>query len=128
MTKRPPEVESAIEDGRVQPAGDLLIRLEQLPEVTLLVPGTERVSLHQVEATVPRAGLWRAQTPQAFRRDWLEEAHRTVKGAATDDAALVEALGHPARITPGDPVNFKITTRQDLELAEAWLTARAVRS
>ena len=88
----------------------------------------KRVSLHQVEATVPRAGLWRAQTPQAFRRDWLEEAHRTVKGIATDDAALVESLGHPVRITPGDPLAFKITTRQDLELAEAWLAARAVRS
>jgi len=88
----------------------------------------KRVTLHTVDATVPRAGLWRAQTPQAFRRDWLEEAHRTVKGSATDDAALVEALGHPVRITPGDPLNFKITTRQDLELAEAWLAAHAVRT
>jgi len=88
----------------------------------------KRVTLQTVDATVPRAGLWRAQTPQAFRRDWLEEAHRTVKGSATDDAALVEALGHPVRITPGDPLNFKITTRQDLELAEAWLAAHAVRT
>ena len=87
----------------------------------------KRVTLNTVDESVPRAGLWRAQTPQAFRRDWLEEAHRTVKGAATDDAALVEALGHPVRITPGDPLAFKITTRQDLELAEAWLAARAVR-
>jgi 2-C-methyl-D-erythritol 4-phosphate cytidylyltransferase len=87
----------------------------------------KRVTLQTVDATVPRAGLWRAQTPQAFRRDWLEEAHRTVKGSATDDAALVESLGHPVRITPGDPLNFKITTRQDLELAEAWLAAHAVR-
>jgi len=88
----------------------------------------KRVTLQTVDATVPRAGLWRAQTPQAFRRDWLEEAHRTVKGSATDDAALVESLGHPVRITPGDPLNFKITTRQDLELAEAWLAAHAVRT
>ena len=86
----------------------------------------KRVSLSTVDATVPRAGLWRAQTPQAFRRDWLEEAHRTVKGSATDDAALVESLGHPVHITPGDRLNFKITTRQDLELAEAWLAAHAV--
>ena len=86
----------------------------------------KRVTLSTVDATVPRAGLWRAQTPQAFRRDWLEEAHRTVKGSATDDAALVESLGHPVHITPGDPLNFKITTRQDLELAEAWLAAHAV--
>jgi 2-C-methyl-D-erythritol 4-phosphate cytidylyltransferase len=88
----------------------------------------KRVTLQAVDATVPRAGLWRAQTPQAFRRAWLEDAHRTVKGNATDDAALVEALGHPVRITPGDPLNFKITTRQDLELAEAWLAARTVRN
>jgi 2-C-methyl-D-erythritol 4-phosphate cytidylyltransferase len=88
----------------------------------------KRVTLQTVEATVPRAGLWRAQTPQAFRREWLEEAHRTVKGNATDDAALVEALGHPVRITPGDPLNFKITTRQDLELAEAWLAGRVVKN
>jgi 2-C-methyl-D-erythritol 4-phosphate cytidylyltransferase len=87
----------------------------------------KRVTLQTVDATVPRAGLWRAQTPQAFRRDWLEEAHRTVKGSATDDAALVESLGAQVRITPGDPLNFKITTRQDLELAEAWLAAHAVR-
>ena len=87
----------------------------------------KRVTLHTVDESVPRAGLWRAQTPQAFRRDWLEEAHRTVKGNATDDASLVEALGHRVRITPGDPLNFKITTRQDLELAEAWLAAHAVK-
>jgi 2-C-methyl-D-erythritol 4-phosphate cytidylyltransferase len=87
----------------------------------------KRVTLRTVDESVPRAGLWRAQTPQAFRRDWLEEAHRTVKGAATDDAALVEALGHRVRITPGDPLAFKITTRQDLELAEAWLAAHAIR-
>ena len=86
----------------------------------------KRVALHVVEQTVPRAGLWRAQTPQAFRRDWLEQAHRDVKGEATDDAAMVEALGHPVRITPGDALNFKITTPRDLELAEAWLAARAV--
>ena len=85
----------------------------------------KRVTLHAVEATVPRAGLWRAQTPQAFRRDWLEEAHRTVLGLATDDAAMVESLGHPVRITQGDSLNFKITTRRDLDLAEAWLSHSA---
>ncbi len=88
----------------------------------------KRATMQTVDATVPRAGLWRAQTPQAFRRDWLEEAHRAATGEATDDAALVEALGHPVRISMGDPMNFKITTRQDLELAEAWLTAHPGRS
>lgn len=82
------------------------------------------VTLNAVDSSVPRARIWRAQTPQAFRRDWLEEAHRTVKGSATDDASMVEALGHPVRITPGDTLNFKITNKQDLELAEAWLLSK----
>jgi 2-C-methyl-D-erythritol 4-phosphate cytidylyltransferase len=88
----------------------------------------KRVTMQGVDATVPRAGLWRAQTPQAFRREWLAAAHREAKGEATDDSALVESLGHPVRITMGDPINFKITTRQDLELAEAWLAAHQARA
>ena len=84
----------------------------------------KRGALSKVEATVPRRGLWRAQTPQAFRRDWLEQAHREAGGIATDDAALVESLGHPVHLTPGEALNFKITTAQDLALAEAWLRAR----
>jgi len=84
----------------------------------------KRVSLGRVEDTVPRAALWRAQTPQAFRRDWLEAAHGQARAAVTDDAALVEALGHPVHVTEGDALNLKITTAQDLALAEAWLARR----
>ena len=84
----------------------------------------KRVRLGRVEDTVPRAGLWCAQTPQAFRREWLEAAHGQTRAAATDDAALVEALGHPVRVTEGDALNFKITTARDLALAEAWLARR----
>lgn len=87
----------------------------------------KRATLARITDTVPRAGLWRAQTPQVFRRDWLARAHVEAHGQATDDAALVEALGHPVRITEGDPMNFKITTAQDLALAESWL-ARAAQS
>jgi 2-C-methyl-D-erythritol 4-phosphate cytidylyltransferase len=87
----------------------------------------KRVSLEFIEDTIPRRGLWRAQTPQAFRRDWLESAHAAATGKATDDAALLEAAGRRVRITPGDPHNLKITTREDLELAEAWLAQRAAR-
>jgi 2-C-methyl-D-erythritol 4-phosphate cytidylyltransferase len=82
----------------------------------------KRGSLDVIEDTVPRASLWCAQTPQVFRRDWLEEAHRSATGRATDDSALVEALGRRVHLTLGDPLNFKITTPRDLELAEAWLT------
>lgn len=83
----------------------------------------KRGTLETVDATVSRAGLWRAQTPQAFRRDWFEAAHAAARVVATDDAALVEALGHHVHLTRGDAFNFKITTPDDLRLAEAWLTA-----
>lgn len=82
---------------------------------------------NRVTDTVPRAGLWQAQTPQVFRRDWLVEAYAkrgSFAGAITDDAQLIEAAGHTVRVVPGSPANFKITTKDDLELAEAVLKAR----
>src|SRR5262245_18315145 len=82
----------------------------------------KRASRQVVEDKGPRASLWCAQTPQVCRREWIEEAHRQSRGQATDDSMLVEATGRRVRLTPGDPVNFKITTPRDLELAEAWLT------
>ena len=85
----------------------------------------KQATLGAITGTVPRTGLWAAQTPQVFRRDWLERAHRDATEVATDDAALVEWLGHPVRLAEGDPLNFKITTPADFELAEAWLTQRA---
>lgn len=88
----------------------------------------KRTSLDVIETTVPRQGLWCAQTPQVFRRDWIEAAHAAARGQATDDAALVEALGHPVRVTSGDALNFKITTAQDLALAESWLSRVAAGS
>ncbi len=70
--------------------------------------------------TVPRDGLWEAQTPQVFRRELLQRAY--AGGAeATDDAHLVEQLGEPVCVVPGDPRNVKITTPGDLELAAAVL-------
>ena len=81
-------------------------------------------------ATVPRAGLFGAQTPQVFRRDLLEAAyaarHDLLAGgvAITDDAQLVEALGHPCLVVPGSAANLKITTADDLDLAAAILRAR----
>jgi 2-C-methyl-D-erythritol 4-phosphate cytidylyltransferase len=75
-----------------------------------------------VTETVPRDGLWLAQTPQVFRRDWLLDAYarRAQLGpAVTDDAQLVAAAGHPVQVVPGSPTNIKITTPADLRLAEA---------
>lgn len=86
-------------------------------------PDTKRIT-----GTVPRAGLWQAQTPQVFRRDWLVEAYakRAEYGSAiTDDAQLVEAAGHAVVVVPGSLANFKLTTRDDLLLAEAVVKQRA---
>jgi 2-C-methyl-D-erythritol 4-phosphate cytidylyltransferase len=73
-----------------------------------------------VTATLDRAVLVAVQTPQAFGADILRRAH--AGGAeATDDAALVEALGATVRVVPGEPQNLKITTPADLGLAEHLL-------
>ena len=85
----------------------------------------KRVEDGAIAGTPSREGLWCAQTPQVFRRDWLEAAHAAAREATTDDAALVEALGHVVHVAPGDPLNFKITTPADLALAERWLAAGA---
>ena len=77
-----------------------------------------------VEATVPREGLWEAQTPQVFRRQLLLDAYAQ-QGAdeATDDAQLVERLGHAVTVVPGSTINLKIATKEDLRLAEQALKA-----
>lgn len=83
---------------------------------------------NRITDTVPRAGLWQAQTPQVFRRDWLADAYAkrsTLSAAITDDSQLMEAAGHAVFVVPGSLANFKITTRDDLELADAVLKARA---
>ena len=67
----------------------------------------------------PKGGLWEAQTPQVFARDVLMRAYDSAAAPATDDAALVEATGHPVAVVRGDPRNVKITTRGDLALAAA---------
>ncbi|HET9041366.1 MAG TPA: 2-C-methyl-D-erythritol 4-phosphate cytidylyltransferase [Gemmatimonadales bacterium] len=74
----------------------------------------------QVARTVPRDALWRAQTPQGFPRAVLERAHAAAReaGSATDDASLVERTGVPVRLVPDSPRNMKVTTSEDLALAE----------
>jgi 2-C-methyl-D-erythritol 4-phosphate cytidylyltransferase len=88
----------------------------------------KRVRAERVVETPPRDEWWAAQTPQVFRRDWLEEALAKAEADAflgTDDAQLVERLGLPVRIVEGDPGNLKITFPEDLALAEARLRERA---
>ena len=79
-----------------------------------------------VIATPERETLWQAQTPQSFRFGVICEAHQSAEEAGfigTDDASLVERSNGEVRIVPGDYRNIKITTPEDLILAEAFLSA-----
>ena len=82
----------------------------------------KRVESGVIEETVPRSGLYAAQTPQVFARDILADAFANRGNfQPTDEAQLVEQTGHPVTIVPGSPLNLKITTQDDLRMAEALL-------
>ncbi len=75
-----------------------------------------------IDETVPRNGLWAAQTPQVFRRELLMEAFSRRDGfPATDEAQLVERIGHRVALVEGSPMNLKITTVDDFRMAEGLL-------
>jgi 2-C-methyl-D-erythritol 4-phosphate cytidylyltransferase/2-C-methyl-D-erythritol 2,4-cyclodiphosphate synthase len=79
------------------------------------VPDTlKRAADGVITATVPREGLFRAQTPQGFRYAALLAAHRAGLTGVTDDAALLEALGQPVAIVPGSDDNIKLTYPEDM--------------
>ncbi len=86
------------------------------------VPVTDTIKLADdnsfVMGTPPRKSLWAVQTPQVFRFDIINEAHRKAQGMATDDASLVERLGYRVKLYMGSCDNIKITTPSDLALAE----------
>ncbi|WP_026841116.1 2-C-methyl-D-erythritol 4-phosphate cytidylyltransferase [Citrifermentans bremense] len=80
-----------------------------------------------IAETPPREELWLAQTPQAFRYGLIRDAHARAKAEGylgTDDASLVEHQGGEVRIVTGDYRNIKITTPEDLVLAEAFLKGK----
>lgn len=97
----------------------------------LAVPVKDTIKVSDGEgfivATPERKTLWSVQTPQAFRREQLMDAHRQAladSAAATDDAMLLERLGHKVAIVNGDYSNLKITTPEDLPIAELLLSRR----
>lgn len=97
------------------------------PAVVPVVPVADTVKqvdgAGTVVRTVARDDLRAVQTPQGFARDVLVRAHRAAGGPATDDAALVEALGLPVATVDGAEEAFKVTRPLDLVLAEALLAA-----
>jgi 2-C-methyl-D-erythritol 4-phosphate cytidylyltransferase len=85
---------------------------------------------HVIERTVDRQSLWLAQTPQAFRRDWLLAAHRKAHAEgirATDDAYLIEWAGHAVSVVEGSGENIKVTRPEDMVIGEAILASRRSR-
>lgn len=87
----------------------------------------KRVDCSQfITETVSRAGLWAAQTPQIVRHDWLRRAFAE-RGSfqPTDESQLIERLGLPVEVVTGWASNLKITTQDDLDLAEALLSRAA---
>jgi 2-C-methyl-D-erythritol 4-phosphate cytidylyltransferase len=81
----------------------------------------------RVAATVPREGLWRAQTPQMFRYGVLRRG-LGARADATDEAQAVESLGQMPRIVQGENANLKVTVAEDIPLAEMILARQGRRS
>lgn len=132
-----PDVEFVAVHDAVRPCAteakieEVFAKAHETGAAMLAVPVTDTLKQvddkKRVQKTVPRQGLWLAQTPQVFRRDWLEAAYadRARLGPGiTDDAQLLEAAGHAVHVVEGLTTNIKITTRADLTLAEAILKAQ----
>ena len=108
----------------------LLAALEHAPGAIPAIPVADtlkRVVNGLITATAPRDGLFRAQTPQAFRFPVLLAAHRKgVAASATDDASLLEAAGLSVAIVPGSEDNIKLTYPEDLRRLERAMTATLI--
>ena len=77
-----------------------------------------------VEKTLLRHSLRAVQTPQVFRFDIIDEAYGKAQDEVTDDATLVEQIGYKVKVYPGSDANIKVTTPEDLSLAETILKSR----
>jgi len=111
---RPLVTEDLIEHG-LKAAGETGAAVVAVPVTdTIKVTGDDWV----VQQTLPRGNLWAVQTPQVFRFDIITEAYRRVEAEVTDDASLVEQLGCKVKLYMGSYDNIKITTPDDLALAE----------
>jgi 2-C-methyl-D-erythritol 4-phosphate cytidylyltransferase len=109
-------VEQFLDEIGDDPVGGLLA----MPLADTLKSAEETL---RVAATIPRAGLWRAQTPQMFRYGMLRRGMER-KPDATDESQAIEALGHMPRLVQGENSNFKVTFAGDIRVAEAILASR----
>jgi 2-C-methyl-D-erythritol 4-phosphate cytidylyltransferase/2-C-methyl-D-erythritol 2,4-cyclodiphosphate synthase len=116
----------------VIPEGTIPALLAALEESSGAIPAAavadtlKRVVRGVITETVPRAALFRAQTPQAFRFTALLTAHRSGLAGATDDASLLEATGETVEVVPGSDDNIKLTYPEDLVRLERIMTVLLV--
>lgn len=106
--------------------GRVVTALDDSPAVIPALPvgdTLKRAAGGVVSATVDRADLWRAQTPQGFHFDAIFEAHQAADADYTDDSAVAEAAGIPVALVAGAEENIKITSEDDLARAGRWLAA-----
>ncbi|MBN2462856.1 MAG: 2-C-methyl-D-erythritol 4-phosphate cytidylyltransferase [Dehalococcoidia bacterium] len=101
---------------------DGLEAAESMGAAVAAVPVKDTVKLGggdmMVSETLNRQELWAVQTPQVFSFDIITKAHEQIKGDVTDDASMVEQLGYKVKLYMGSYDNIKITTPEDLALAE----------
>jgi 2-C-methyl-D-erythritol 4-phosphate cytidylyltransferase len=112
-------VTSAILEAGLRAAEEHLAAVAAVPVKDTI----KQVHNGMIQSTPQRSHLWAVQTPQVFAFPLIHQAHHNAlaENEATDDAALLERLGHPVAIFPGAYTNLKITTQEDLWLAEALL-------
>ncbi len=116
----PRQIEAVIEAALATDGAILAIPLHDTPKQV----GADGV----IHNTIPRSQIWLAQTPQVFRRAVLQEAHQRAAAdgvIGTDDAGLMERLGYRIVVVEGSSANVKITTPDDLPIAERWLASPA---
>ena len=109
-------IEACVAEARV--SGACIVGMPAMETAKLVNSG-------RIERTLDRNAIWMAQTPQAFDLNLIRTAHekaRSERFMGTDDAMLVERLGHKIRIIAGSRLNMKITTPEDLALAEGIFT------
>jgi 2-C-methyl-D-erythritol 4-phosphate cytidylyltransferase len=106
---------------------EVILRAREIGAAILALPATDTIKEVEdglIRRTIDRHRIWRAQTPQAFRYELLLRANAAARAAnlpsatATDDSLLVERLGVPVAVIEGSPSNIKITSPEDIALAE----------
>jgi len=108
-----------------------IARARKFGACVVAVPVSDTVKMANsrgvIERTLPRECLWRVQTPQTFRLSLIKKAYAKAlkdKFYGTDDAQLVERMNKPVKVISGDYRNIKITTKEDLILAERLLSKK----